>query len=81
MAGHRRELAPYLFHESRYIRHRHLLNPDGTPLLREDRSYITIWGSWNQVEAELDGEEEAFYERTPMRATSMRIIDRNFISR
>ncbi len=77
MAGHRRELAPYLFHESRYIRHRHLLNPDGTPLLREDRSYITIWGSWNQVEVELDGEEEAFYERmSALRAYRKRLVSK-----
>ncbi len=77
MAGHRRELAPYLFHESRYIGHRHLLNPDGTPLLREDRSYITIWGSWNQVEVETDGEEEDFYERmSALRAYRRRVVSK-----
>jgi len=63
MAGHRREMAPYLFHESRYISHCHLLNPDGTPLLRQDRSYITIWNGWNDVDEETDKEDEDFYER------------------
>ena len=77
MAGHRRELAPYLFHESRYIRHRHLLNPDGSPLLREDRSYITIWGSWSQVEVEIDGEEEEFYERmSALRSYRKRLVSK-----
>ena len=75
MAGHRRDLARYMFHESRYISHRHLLSPDGTPLLRPDRSYITIWGSWNQVDVETDGEEEDFYERmSALRAYRKRVI-------
>lgn len=52
MAGHKTEMADFLLDESRYTSHEHLLNPDGTPVLRRDRSYITLWGCWNQPVAE-----------------------------
>jgi len=32
---------------SRFESHRHLLNPDGTPVLQEDRHYITLRGYYN----------------------------------
>jgi len=54
MAGHKTEMADFLLDESRYTSHEDLLNPDGTPVLRRDRSYITLWGYWNQPWDEQD---------------------------
>lgn len=52
MAGHKTEMADFLLDDSRYSRHEHLLNPDKTPVLRKDRSYITLWDYWNQPDDE-----------------------------
>lgn len=76
MVGHRSELDPRMLDESRYVRHRHELNPDGTPLLAQDRRYITVWGSWNEVEAEIDGDEDIFERITAFCAYRKRIISR-----
>ena len=32
---------------SRYVTHRNFLTPDGSPVLRPDHNYITVWGYWN----------------------------------
>ncbi len=77
MPEHRRELSPSMFHENRYINHRTFLNQDGSPLLRQDRSYITIWDAWNRLEPKTDGEDEDFFERmTALRAYCKRIISK-----
>ncbi len=34
----------------RYHSHAHILTPDGTPVLRADHNYITIWGFWNGLD-------------------------------
>ena len=32
---------------SRYEMHKNILAPDGSPVLRPDHNYITVWGYWN----------------------------------
>ena len=44
---------------SRYLSHGKYLTPEGEPILREDHSYIIIWGYWNGPDerlAEKDGD-------------------------
>jgi hypothetical protein len=65
MAGHKTEMADFLLDDSRYIRHEHLSNPDGTPVLRRDRSYITLWGYWD-----LPGNEDSPKDPPPVRHMS-----------
>lgn len=47
MTSGRTEISEGLFDDSRYQSHKHLLTPDGEPILRRDRNYIIIWGYWN----------------------------------
>ena len=47
MTGIKTEISGFLFDKCRYETHRHLVTPEGTPILRSDRDYISIWGYWN----------------------------------
>jgi len=47
MTGQEAATAGYVADESRYKSHQNLLTPDGTPTLRPDHNYITVWGYWN----------------------------------
>ena len=46
MAGYKIEMADFLLDTSRYALHEQQRNPDGTPILRSDRSYVTLWEDW-----------------------------------
>lgn len=63
MTGHRVEMADFLFDDSRYQRYRDLLNDDGTPVLRRDRAYMTLWGDWNRPDYEFGETEGSFHQR------------------
>jgi len=59
MTGHASEPADYIADDSRYASHSSILMPDGAPVLRKNRDYITVWGFWNGLDeflAEHDGE-------------------------
>ncbi len=47
MTGSRTEISEFLFDKQRYETHKHLVTPEGKPILRSDRDYIIIWGYWN----------------------------------
>jgi hypothetical protein len=47
MTGARTEISESLFDNHRYETHKHLVTPEGKPILRSDRDYILIWGYWN----------------------------------
>ncbi len=63
MAGDKIEMADFLLDESRHRQYRDLRNPDGTFLLRRDRSYITLWGDWNRPDYEVGEKDNCFTER------------------
>jgi hypothetical protein len=62
MTGHHSTAAPSLFDPSRYKSHTHFQTPDGTPILIQDREYMTIWGFWNAPDDMLAVKDEAIYE-------------------
>ena len=51
--GHESSISGHLLDPSRYESHAELLMPDGTPVLRPDRDYISIWGYWNRPDESL----------------------------
>jgi hypothetical protein len=48
--------------DSRYTSHASYVNPDGNPILRDDRDYILIWGYWNGPDEKLADEDGNYYE-------------------
>ncbi len=46
MAGHKIEMADFLLDTGRYTLQEQHRNPDGSPILRKDRSYVTLWADW-----------------------------------
>jgi hypothetical protein len=40
----------------------HLLTPEGEPLLRRDRDYITVWGFWNGPDEMLADDDTRRYK-------------------
>jgi len=59
VTGQTLEIIDYSTDESRFKSHRELLTHDGSPVLRKDHDYITLWGFWNGLDtslAEHDGE-------------------------
>lgn len=47
MTGQETAVDSYGADSSRYDTHRNILTPDGSPALRPDHNYITVWGYWN----------------------------------
>jgi hypothetical protein len=47
MTGGRTEISEFLFDDQRYETHKHLVTPEGKPILKSDHDYIIIWGYWN----------------------------------
>ena len=59
VTGQTLEIIDYSTDGSRFKSHRKIVNPDGSPVLRKDHDYITLWGFWNGLDASLaehDGE-------------------------
>lgn len=50
MLGHQSTLPPEILDQRRYQSHRHLRQPDGTPVLQRERNYIAVWGYWNGLD-------------------------------
>jgi hypothetical protein len=50
----------YVSDTRRYGSHRHLVMPDGQPLLRTAHTYLTIWGFWNGLDEILANKDEAY---------------------
>jgi hypothetical protein len=50
MTGQQTELSGQILDDRRFRRYQQLLTPEGTPTLRMDRDYITIWGYWRGLE-------------------------------
>jgi len=62
MAGSRTEISAKLSDRRRYETHRQYSAPDRTPVLREDRDYVTIWGYWNGPDEKLAARDADYYE-------------------
>ncbi|MBN1675158.1 MAG: hypothetical protein JXR37_29225 [Kiritimatiellae bacterium] len=62
MTGHQARTLQSLEDRSRYESHRHLLSPEGMPVLREDREYIVIWGYWNKPDELLAVQDSDYYQ-------------------
>jgi hypothetical protein len=76
MTGDKVEMADFLFDESRYRQYDRLLNPDGTPLLRTDRAYMTLWGDWNRPDYESGEKDGCFSQRlSALHAYRKKLID------
>ena len=53
MTGHRSQMLTILADGRRYATHAEIKTPDGQPVLRKDRDFITIWGYWNGLDQDL----------------------------
>ena len=62
--------------ESRFESHLHIRNLDGTPVLRKDRNYITIWGFWNGSDESLTNRDAELY----IAINSFNALRRNLIT-
>lgn len=51
----------YVADESRYQSHRSILTPEGSPVLRSDHDYITVWGFWNGPDESLAEKDGDYY--------------------
>jgi len=61
MTGHETNISKDIIDNSRFISHQHILTPDGFPVLREGRAYITIWGYFNGPDEMLAVEDGNYY--------------------
>jgi len=61
MTGHETNISKDIIDSSRFISHAGLLTPDGLPILREGRAYITIWGYFNGPDEMLAVEDGNYY--------------------
>jgi hypothetical protein len=66
MTGHRSQMLSILADERRYKSHAEIKTPDGHPILRKDRDYITIWGYWNGLDQDLCADDN--HHLTPISA-------------
>jgi hypothetical protein len=62
MTGSRTEISGFLFDHSRYETHKHLVTPEGEPILRNDHDYIIIWGYWNGPDDMLAARDGDYFE-------------------
>ena len=62
MTGNKTEISGELFDNSRYKSHSSLKTPDGMPVLKKNRDYITIWGYWNGPDEKLAAKDGDYYE-------------------
>jgi hypothetical protein len=61
MTGHKTTRSSNLADPSRYTAIKHILTPDGQPVLCPDYDYITIWGFWNGPDELLAQKDGQFY--------------------
>ncbi len=77
MAGNKTEISDELFDNSRYESHAGIKTPDGLPILRKNRDYITIWGYWNGPDEKLAASDGDYYEGIDaLRAYRRGLIDK-----
>ena len=50
----------YVSDKRRYKTHQKLLTPTGSPVLRSNHNYLTIWGFWNGLDEILANKDEAY---------------------
>lgn len=62
MTGNKTEISGELFDNSRYESHKSFETPDGLPVLKKNRDYITIWGYWNGPDEKLAINDGDYYE-------------------
>jgi hypothetical protein len=62
MTGRKRETPLLNADKRRYTALAHLRTPDGSPAVREDFDYITIWGFWNGPDELLAAQDGRFYQ-------------------
>jgi hypothetical protein len=56
--------------ERRYAALAHLRTPDGEPVVRMEREYITVWGFWNGPDELLAAADGQFYHAVNAREAS-----------
>jgi hypothetical protein len=62
MTGRQRGSARQVADERHYDGLADFLTPDGEPVARKDRDYITIWGFWNGPDEVLAAQDGKFYQ-------------------
>src|SRR5512143_444816 len=50
----------YVSDNRKYKSYEKLLTPEGTPVLRSNHNYLTIWGFWNGLDEILAHKDEAY---------------------
>ncbi len=77
MSGHRRDEEQEGPTDRRRFRsHRHLVTPEGHPVLSLQHRYVTIWGYWNGPDEYLAEKDEEYYKSIDaLRAYRRGIID------
>ena len=59
MAASKSEMDESLCDKNRYNSHKHLVTPDGKPILRKNHDYIIFWGFWNGPDEMLAVKDES----------------------
>ena len=60
--GIQTEISGSLFDNQRYETHKHLVAPDGKPILKSNHNYIIIWGYWNGPDDMLAARDAGYVE-------------------
>ena len=82
MTGHETNISKDIIDNSRFVSHAQILTPDGYPVLREGRAYITIWGYFNGPDEMLAVEDGNYYTGiTALHAYKRGLITMEFYSR
>jgi hypothetical protein len=50
----------YVMDNRKYQSHQDLVTPEGSPVLRSNHNYLTIWGFWNGLDEILANKDEAY---------------------
>jgi len=78
MTGHETNISEDIIDRSRFRSHAGILTPDGVPILREGRAYITIWGYFNGPDERLAIEDGNYYtEITALHAYKRGLISKD----
>jgi len=62
VSSNKTEISDRLLDSSRYDSHKNIVTQNGTPILKKNRDYISIWGYWNGPDEKLAAKDGEYYE-------------------
>jgi hypothetical protein len=80
MTGQKRESTRKVADERRYIAQANLRTPEGEPVVRQEREYITVWGFWNGPDELLAAADGQYYHAVnARRAAANKLISQQLM--